>query len=124
MSVAPKASQHLPVHQLPSFPCCSVASVCAKSLTEMNPMVSVAARAGPVAPSRDIVHDYDLVLIVGRPFGSLVLWDTLCRDNGVAFFAAVSRGMQAFFFTDLGQHTFQPPVSNPFLQAPSEQLIP
>ena len=80
-------------------------------------MVSIAARAGPVTPSRDIVHDYDLILIVGRPLGSLVLWDTLCRDNGVAFFAAVSRGTQAFFFTDLGEHTFQPPVSTQSLGA-------
>ena len=76
----------------------------------MNPMVSIAARAGPAVPSKEIAQDYDIVLIVGQPLGSLVVWDTVCRDNKVKFFAAVSRGTQAFFFSNLGEHTYQPQV--------------
>lgn len=77
----------------------------------MNPMVSTAARTGPATPSKDLVQAYDVVLIVGQPLGNLVVWDTICRECSVKFFAAVSRGTQAFFFSDLGQHSFQPPVS-------------
>lgn len=70
-------------------------------------MVSVVAREGSALPSREITQDYDVILMVGKPLGSLVVWDTICRDNKVAFFAAVSRGSQAFFFTDLGDHSYQ-----------------
>ena len=89
---------------------CSVASSSARGLSEMNPMVSIAARAGPAVPSKEIAQDYDVVLIIGQPLGSLVVWDTICRDNKVKFFAAISRGPQAFFFSDLGEHTYQPQV--------------
>lgn len=75
-------------------------------------MVSIAARKGPALPSKGIVKDYDVVLIVGKPLGSLVGWDTICRESNVNFFAAVSRGTQAFFFSDLGEHSFQLPVSD------------
>jgi hypothetical protein len=76
----------------------------------MNPMVSIVARPGPATPGKELIGDYDVVLVVGRPLGSLVIWDSLCRDNGKAFFAAVSRGSQAFFFSNLGTHTFQQQV--------------
>ena len=77
----------------------------------MNPMVSVVARSGSALPSKEITQDYDVVLVVGKSLGSLVVWDTICHDNKVAFFAAVSRGTQAFFFTDLGEHSYQGHVS-------------
>lgn len=76
----------------------------------MNPMVSIAARVGPAVASKEIAQDYDVILIVGQPLGNLVVWNTICRDNNVKFFAAVSRGTQAFFFSDLGEHTYQPQV--------------
>ena len=100
---------------------CSVAAASAKSLSEMNPMVSIAARQGPALPSKEIAQDYDVVLIVGKPLGSLVVWDTICRDNNVKFFAAASRGTQAFFFSDLGEHSYQPPVS-PSIFCPAAKL--
>ena len=73
-------------------------------------MVNVAARPGPAVPGKELIGNYDVVLVVGRPLGSLVKWDSLCRDHGRAFFAAVSRGSQAFFFANLGTHSFQQQV--------------
>ena len=80
----------------------------------MNPLVSIVARDSTGdAPSEDLVEGYNLVLIVGKPLGSLVAWDSICRKKGIAFLAAVSRGTQAFFFQDAGDHSYQPPVRSP-----------
>ena len=94
---------------------CSIASVSAATLHEMNPLVKLSAREGPATASKDLIADYDLMLIVGRPLGSLVLWDTLCRDNHVAFFAGISRGGLACFFSDLGSHSYSPVVRSAHL---------
>ena len=84
----------------------------------MNPLVSIAARQNSgndpdedFTQSEELIQGYNLVLVVGKPIGSLIDLDNLCRKNKIAFLAAVSRGTQAFFFQDAGQHSFQPPVN-------------
>ena len=88
-----------------------------RSLSEMNPLVSIAARQNSgndpdedFTQSEELIQGYNLVLVVGKPIGSLINLDNLCRKNKIAFLAAVSRGTQAIFFQDAGQHSFQPPV--------------
>lgn len=97
----------------------------ARSLSEMNPMISVSAKSvKSEEPSEEIVQGFNLVLVVGKPLGSLIPWNKLCRQKGIAFLAAISRGTQALFFQDAGEHSFQPPVSLPLKLSNSQFSYP
>ena len=96
-------------HHLLQFPSQrSVAEASAATLAEMNPYVKVSVLPGtPVAAlAPENLRQADLLLLCGQDASVIAQADALCREDGVAFFAGVCRGMFGWAFADLGEHTY------------------
>ncbi|KAI7844210.1 hypothetical protein COHA_002344 [Chlorella ohadii] len=86
----------------------TVAEASAATLAEMNPYVKVSVLPGtPVAAlAPENLRQADLLLLCGQDASVIAQADALCREDGVAFFAGVCRGMFGWAFADLGEHTY------------------
>lgn len=91
---------------------CSVAEASAATLREMNPLVKIAALPGslPGDPDHGFLRGFDAVLLTSAPLNVALQYDNACRELGVAFYTASSRGSTSFFFADLLSHTYSPLV--------------
>lgn len=85
-----------------------MAEASAATLAEMNPYVKVSALPGtPVAAlAPENLRQADLLLLCGQDASVIAQADALCREDGVALFAGVCRGMFGWAFADLGEHTY------------------
>lgn len=78
------------------------------TLREMNPYVQVAALPGPptAALEAGTLRTADLLLLCGQDASVIAQADALCREDGVAFFTGVCRGIFGWAFADLGEHRY------------------
>ena len=101
----PKSSK---TFSYPCRACCRVAEACVATLQEMNPFVKVAALPGTPAAAlaAETLRQCDLLLLCGQPADVIAQADALCREDGVAFYAGVCRGIFGWAFADLQEHKF------------------
>lgn len=91
---------------------CSVAEASAATLREMNPLVKIAALPGtlPEDPDPEFLKEFDAVLMTSASISKALRYDSACRDAGIAFYTASSRGSTSYFHADLQTHTYSPLV--------------
>jgi ubiquitin-like 1-activating enzyme E1 A len=84
----------------------SIADVFVAGLQELNPMVTVQAAPGAATalPDAATLKDHQLVLAFGLHGAQQSRLNALCREHGVAFIAACSKGPNAVAFADLLTH--------------------
>lgn len=89
-------------------PACTVAEASVATLREMNPLVKVEALAG--SPSElltaDSLQGFNVLLLVGQPAHMIDQADQACAAAGVAFYAACSRGIFGWVFSDLHDYNY------------------
>jgi ubiquitin-like 1-activating enzyme E1 A len=85
----------------------SAAHVFAAGLQEMNPMIKVVAMPGSSSalPKKELIEQFHLVLCFGQNCRFLADVNDLCRDSGVKFMCAASRGGIVWSFSDLLLHS-------------------
>jgi ubiquitin-like 1-activating enzyme E1 A len=72
-------------------------------LQELNAHVSVACITEPIENmSESTIKEHSLVILTGVPLEQQVRVDTICRANGIAFFAVEAMGYEALLFVDMG----------------------
>lgn len=78
------------------------------TLQEMNPFVKVAALPGTPAAAlkAETLRQADVLLLCGQDASVVHQADALCREDGVAFFAGLCRGIFGWGFADLGEHRY------------------
>ncbi len=103
----------------------SVAEVSAATLREMNPLVKITALPGslPAIPDVEFLRGFEVILITSAPFSTLLQYDATCRQLGVAFFMAASRGSTSFFFANLHSHEYSPLVRDHALHMRALQML-
>eukprot|EP00906_Rhabdomonas_costata_P001868 RCo002976 len=74
---------------------------CLPRLAELNPAVSCRVHSGPV--DRDLLRDVDVACFVDQgQLEGLIECNEACRESGVGFIAAETRGVCGYVFVDLG----------------------
>jgi ubiquitin-like 1-activating enzyme E1 A len=86
----------------------SVAEVCVETLRDMNPLVKVSWLPGAPYTFADSgnLAEFNVVLLSGQAADVVDRTDQACAAAGVAFYAAVSRGIFGWVFANLHEHSF------------------
>ena len=93
----------------------TVAEASVATLQDMNPLVKVSSLPGAASTfvTPDSLAGFNVLVLVGQPAGVIERADGACAEAGVAFYAAVSRGIFGWVFANLHQHSYAVEVGPP-----------
>ncbi|XP_054747308.1 SUMO-activating enzyme subunit 1 [Anastrepha obliqua] len=90
----------------------------------LNPMVEISADTEALASKNvDYFTQFDVVIVIGAFISELNRVDTICRQNGIKFFAGDVWGMFGYCFADLQEHQFVEDVAkHKVISKPNEKV--